>query len=653
MLHRQLYGTRPIVFLLAAVCALAILSLAQPTAAVTLIPISGTSPYPDGGDPTDPEAVTECNGGNQVGTLYRNSETEPFIAVNPTNVDNMIACWHQDRWSNGSAQGVAGAYTMDAGATWTHFSIGFTRCSGGAPGSTGDYQRASDPWISFGADGAAYYMALVSDRTTARNGMAAAKSTDGGATWTDPIIIKSNNARGANAVSHFHDKNTLTADPYNPNLVYATWTLFRNRSYALLFSRSTDGGMTWGPARPVNKKEIVGDHETVYFRQGAQIVVLPDGTLLNVFFRNTYDPRGGGSDGRVEMAIFRSRDQGHHWEKSDTPVADMAPTGAIDVYLLIELGIYYPVRDAGTLPDIAVDRNNGNIYIVWQDGRFSPYGLSAAVISRSTDGGDTWSSPIPVHDVSDELHQGFLPVVAVADNGIVGVLFYDFRNDNFGDATLDTDVFLTMLGPDLNFLSETRLTEDSFDMRQMLITGFRGYFPGDYVGLDAADHEFVAAFTVANNLGLPLQLPWEQDQTVLAVDTHNRQDIVFARVPSRPKDEGITSRGTRGGGDIALSPRGSGLSAGVVLHNSVPNPFNPTTVIAFDLPDAATVNLDVYDVSGRRVQTLVGGRSYPAGTHHVRWDGRNAGGQSVASGVYLYRLNANGFAQTKRMVLMK
>jgi flagellar hook assembly protein FlgD len=53
------------------------------------------------------------------------------------------------------------------------------------------------------------------------------------------------------------------------------------------------------------------------------------------------------------------------------------------------------------------------------------------------------------------------------------------------------------------------------------------------------------------------------------------------------------------------------------------------------------------------VQTLVGGRTYPAGTHQVLWDGRNAGGQSVASGVYLYRLNADGVVQTKRMVLMK
>lgn len=649
----RLYSRRPIVVAAAMVCALVCFGLAQPAGSVGLIPISGLSPYPDGGDPNDPQSVTSCNGGPQIGVLYRNSETEPHIAVNPTNHDNMIAAWHQDRWSNGSAQGVAGAYTHDGGSTWTNFSIPFTRCSGGSPGSTGDFQRASDPWISFGPDGAAYYMALVSDRTTSRNGMTVAKSEDGGVTWTDPIIIKDCDARGVKAHSLFNDKNTLTADPFDPDLVYATWTVFRNNSYALLVSRSTDGGITWEPARPVNKKEKTDRHEIAYFRQGAQIVVLPDGTLLNVFFRNLYDPRHRGSYAGTEQAIFRSHDQGAHWERLDTPVADMVPTGAIDLELLINYDVYLPVRDAGQLPDVAVDRNNGNVYVAWQDGRFSPYGTSSAVISHSTDGGSTWSDPIPVHDVSDPLHQGFLPIVAVAEDGTVGVLFYDFRNDVFGDQTLDTDVFLTTLDPDLNILSERRLTDDSFDMRQMLLTGYRGYFPGDYVGLDVAGSDFVTAFTIANNLGLPLEFP--QDPTVLRVDTHNRQDIVFARVPVAGALAGGASLYAKDGStDLALnSSETASLPDRSVLHYNVPNPFNPNTTIAFDLANAGTVRLEIFDVSGRRVRTLIAGESYPAGRHDVVWDGRNSRGESAASGVYLYRLSTENFVDTKRMVLMK
>src|SRR5512141_2780217 len=105
--------------------------------------ISGLSPYPDGGNPNDPQAVTQCNGFPQIGVVYRNSEAEPHLAVNPTNPNNMITAWHQDRWSTGGAQGLGAAYTNDGGLTWTQVNIPFSRCSGAQPGSAGDYERAS------------------------------------------------------------------------------------------------------------------------------------------------------------------------------------------------------------------------------------------------------------------------------------------------------------------------------------------------------------------------------------------------------------------------------------------------------------------------------------------------------------------------------
>ncbi len=128
----------------------ATLTLAGQALAAT--PISDLSPYPDGGDPADPVAVTACNGSPQLGRLYRNSETEPYLAVNPTNPDNLIAGWHQDRWSSGGAQGTLAAYSLNGDASWTPVNIPFSRCAGAAPGSTGDFARASDPWISFGPD---------------------------------------------------------------------------------------------------------------------------------------------------------------------------------------------------------------------------------------------------------------------------------------------------------------------------------------------------------------------------------------------------------------------------------------------------------------------------------------------------------------------
>jgi hypothetical protein len=95
---------------------------------------------------------------------------------------------------------------------------------------------------------------------------------------------------------------------------------------------------------------------------------------------------------------------------------------------------------------------------------------------------------------------------------------------------LDTDVHLARFDSSLNFIDETRLTPSSFDLRQSVITGPRGYFPGDYVGLDSAGVDFVAAFTVTNPLGLPVDFP--QDNSGLSLDTNNRQDILFVRVTS-------------------------------------------------------------------------------------------------------------------------
>lgn len=95
-----------------------------------------------------------------------------------------------------------------------------------------------------------------------------------------------------------------------------------------------------------------------------------------------------------------------------------------------------------------------------------------------------------------------------------------------------------------------------------------------------------------------------------------------------------------------------GLPPAAYLSPGYPNPLNPGTSIAFGLPEGAdNVNLSVFDVSGRLVRTLVSG-AFPAGRHSVHWDGRDASGAAVASGVYFYRLEAPGFqAQGKSVVL--
>ncbi len=94
------------------------------------------------------------------------------------------------------------------------------------------------------------------------------------------------------------------------------------------------------------------------------------------------------------------------------------------------------------------------------------------------------------------------------------------------------------------------------------------------------------------------------------------------------------------------------LPDAVVLHQNVPNPFNPSTVIRYDLASPSRVELQIYDLAGHLVQTLRSGDE-AAGRHEVSWQGRDASGRSLATGVYFYRLRAGNEVETRRMVLTK
>lgn len=93
-------------------------------------------------------------------------------------------------------------------------------------------------------------------------------------------------------------------------------------------------------------------------------------------------------------------------------------------------------------------------------------------------------------------------------------------------------------------------------------------------------------------------------------------------------------------------------AAAMVLDQNVPNPFNPTTVIRFSLSSPAPVKLMVYDARGQLVRTLVD-ENRGVGPHDVVWDGRDAGGDAVSSGIYFYRIEAGSFIQSRKMVLLK
>ncbi len=104
------------------------------------------------------------------------------------------------------------------------------------------------------------------------------------------------------------------------------------------------------------------------------------------------------------------------------------------------------------------------------------------------------------------------------------------------------------------------------------------------------------------------------------------------------------------GCDVPLT--GPALPGAVVLRQNFPNPFNPSTTIAFSISERARVDLSIYDIRGRRVRTLIRGEVSP-GDHTVVWDGTDEKGGKIGSGSYFYRVTTNGDVVTRRMVVVK
>src|SRR5436190_15071243 len=114
-----------------------------------VVTVSGPSPFAAGCNP------------DTSGTNYPNAEVEPYLASNPANRQHMIGVWQQDRWSNGGAQGLLTAVSTNAGTSWTRPAPPpFTHCQGGNAANGGDYDRASDPWVTFGPTGSSWQISL-------------------------------------------------------------------------------------------------------------------------------------------------------------------------------------------------------------------------------------------------------------------------------------------------------------------------------------------------------------------------------------------------------------------------------------------------------------------------------------------------------------
>jgi hypothetical protein len=199
----------------------------------------------------------------------------------------------------------------------------------------------------------------------------------------------------------------------------------------LALARTTDGGQTWEPARAIY------DPGTNHAVQAPQIIAMPDHSLRLFFSELALSVT---PDGNVEMKdtlkVMRSTDRGETWSRpveiakmNGVPVFDPDNGTFIVTNSSPGEGIVIPIYD------VAVDPHNGDLYTVWEDARFNGGQYNRIAFSESTDGGRTWSDPIPINQTPNNVpiadRSAFIPSIAVPAVGTVAVSYYDFRfNDD-------------------------------------------------------------------------------------------------------------------------------------------------------------------------------------------------------------------------------
>jgi hypothetical protein len=366
--------------------------------------------------------------------------------------------------------------------------------------SGGAYDRASDPWVSFSPNGDLYSISLSFDVFDTHNAIIVSKSTNGGETWGAPTEVTADDTNGL-------DKESITADPLDSRFAYAVWDRFLSppgRGHSDHKGKKADAFVQPTFFSRTTDGGRTWEHPQVLYDPGINAGTI--GSIINVL------PNGDLVDGLItfserpkkagtEVSVIRSSDRGRTWKKPVvvSPVdTDFSNTGPTDP----DNG--QPIR-GGELPDFAVDRGSGALYAVWEDD-VPIAGVGSIFFSQSTDGGRSWSTPVKINRTPTTIPPGnqtaFTPTVKVAANGRVGVTYYDIRN-NTPAPGLPTDAWLIRCNgacTNPGNWAETHVA-GPFDEEQAPIAV--GYFLGDYEGMITLGNTFAPFFVEAVGAGNP------------------------------------------------------------------------------------------------------------------------------------------------------
>jgi len=425
----------------------------------------GLAPHPDVGTCSPAPCVL-----SPVWPSSSSFTADAPIAANPRNPKQLLL-----GSVDSDCPGVGPGFYLssDGGFSWQQ------RCMPPFSYKGNEYSPIANPLVGYDSQGTAYEVGSyqINDDFSSDSFVAFQKSSDGGVTWNTPAPVV-----GHQDSVPVYSRLAVDASPTSPftGSVYISAVLigpFESQSKnQLVVSHSNDGGKNWSqialtPVEPNNLRELRNPSLTV----GRDGTVYVTWLLCDVL-------QSCGSD--VHLLLSRSTDGGNTWS-TPRSIAASNPIGWLPNTNYVE------VADT---PGIATDNSNGphagNIYIAM----YSWTGSQMRVgVIRSTDGGNTWSKPVPVAPPT-ETHDQFFPWLSVSSTGLVGVSWMDRRND---PANVDYQAFAAI----------SRDGGQSFGSNVQLTTGFsdpnrggegNGWI-GDYTGNTWAGSNFVAAWMDNSN----------------------------------------------------------------------------------------------------------------------------------------------------------
>lgn len=459
------------------------------------------NPFPNV-DQINGDAIVQA--GTQLGCNTAQNETT--IAVNPQNPWNLVAGTNDYRLFNtreNRNDGSGLAYTtFDGGRTWQNVLLPHLTFQTGATGALSDMDSAGDPAIAFGPRNTVYYANLVFSRLNDASAVVVSKSSDGGLTWAEPVIVHSDGVDASGNpldTPFFNDKEWITVDQ-RTGAVYLTWTSFGPSDSPIQVSRSDDGGKTWSAPVAVNPASAFTTGGVTPFSSGSNPRVNRRGDLIIAYESAVCQTLAcdQATDHDAVIAAV-SHDHGKTFKNVEV-AADFDFPFNEDVGRDTLTGENFRIN---SFPQLTIDPITDALFVTWADDRNGKYDPQTgesiktngdAFLAASLDGVH-WSKTVQIGSGADEVY----PAVA-ANGGKVAVTFYTRAYDPKGIG-LD---YAYVAAPEwnLNALSHARLhrisTQTSNPQVQFVAVGLvsgselQGVFIGDYtaaaMGLDGVLH---------------------------------------------------------------------------------------------------------------------------------------------------------------------